>query len=794
MSTVVKQIIASAAGGSMQDQEKTAIGFWPTYLIVLIGLLAVAVVDGKAWGTMWNVKASGLILALLGGGAYFYWRGYRTRSRLLRTGLEWVYGLALLALFGSWILSPDPRQGLARIGWMLAYLILFYILVDALEAGADRRAALAALLTASGIFILMAALETAAVYSGWWAQTGSRQIMPPYPYRFVSVVGHSNALMGLANLCAPLALISFLRSNKRIERALLAFWLVVFLAVIPFSSSRGGWLGTATWMGGLFCYWLWMQKPLQRWKSMQKRARIITIVLGIVILVALAAGGYIGFTKFAQHPSHGSNMLGGRSEIWSNALNIWLSSLWFGAGPGRFGFGYLNAATSTPPGFWALHAHSLPIQVLAEFGLVGAVAMAALLVGSLRWFWRRFRELEENKRIWGIAILASCVAWAVQLLVDDQTGVAVVMVSLVFLLAWYVTLPETPLPRWQQVNLNFLILPALMIACGAGWGLRAYEPLSRGMLEMKQDDSQAAAPLFAASMQRDPNFSFYATQAGYAWASAAAASGTEEDWIESHSAFEKSLKIEPDVSLLWADMAVVDWQSRRFHDKAVSNMQHAIALSPNEASYYLNLGWFYEKQDFHDQAVAAYTRALEFKPGWANHPFWQVNVTRQAAAAGLLPDTVGEDLAWVQARTAIGSGDLRLASLLLAKAEWMGESPLAVQISRGLLAEAQGDRAAAVAAYEKVAGIVSAPVLHSPHQFMLTYTVWMNHRQGLTHDLVPGYLQLDSDVGQFTALERLYATYHEMGECENAGRIWHIWHQAVHGGALDVIPPAPACP
>lgn len=782
----------------MQEQEKSDIGFWTSFGMVLVGLLVAMVVGGTAWGTAWGVKVFGLAFALAMGAGYFVWRGHHARASLLRTGLEWVYGLALLALFGAWILSADPRQGLSRVGALLGYLLLFYIVTDALENGLCRRAVLAALLTASGAIIFVAVLETYAAYSQWWVQTGSRQVLPPYPYRFISLVGHSNALMGLANLFAPLALVMFLQTKKMSERILLGFWLVAFVFVIPFSSSRGGWLGSAAGMGLLLLYGIWKKGPRAGWCKLPWGGKVLAVLLGAGLLTAAGLAAGWGYAKFAAHPSHGTNLLGGRSEIWTNALQVWLANPFFGAGPGRFGFGYLQASSRTPPGFWALHAHSLPIQVLAEFGSIGGIAFLGLIVGSLRWFWTRWRQLAEAQRMGGFAILAGCAAWGVQMIVDEQTGVGVVITSLILLVACFVSMPEIPLGRWPQINFKILLLPCLMLAVGAGWGLWAYAPLSRGIQELRQGNVQRAAPSFSQSMARDPNYSFYATQAGFAWAEAAAVSKDERELITARRAFARSLAIEPDVSLLWANMAVVDDQTRRYAGKAIADLQQAITLSPQEASYYLNLGWMYEKRAMPEQAGAAYGKALEIKPAWAEHPFWQLTAIRRMAfanwQAGHVPGQAGRVETWAEAREAILDGELRTAELLLIRAGWMGESALAIKVSQGMLAEARGEQKQAMAAYEDVAEMVQQPVLHGPHQFMLTYTVWMNHRQGITQDVVPGYMQLEEDVGQFTALEWLYGTYREQRACEQAGRIWHIWQNTVHGGAVEVFAPEPACP
>lgn len=781
----------------MQDQENTAIGFWPTYAVVLIGLLVVMIVDGHAWGTLWAVKAAGLVLALIAGSAYFVWRGAMSKAKLVRTGLEWVYALMLLALFGSWILSPDPRQGLFRVGWLLGYLLLFYILADALEAGADRNAAIAALLTVSGGIILLAALETSMVYSQWWRMVGSRQILPPYPYRPVSLVGHSSAMMGLVNLCAPLALFAFLRTRNKTQRILLAFWLVAFLIVVPFCSSPGGMIGTAVWTGGFFIYLLWKKNPLEGWSSLRYRGKIIVILLGIGILAAVGIAAYLVSMKFLQHPAQEVNVFGSQSEIWANALQIWLANPWFGTGPDRFGFGYLQAVSGTPPGYWASHAHSLPVQILAEFGIVGEIALLALFVENLRWFWKRYRLIDDSKRELAVVVLAGCAAWTVQMLVDDLTGFSIVMVSLILLLAYLVSLPETPLERWPQVSNNLIILPGLMLAFGAGWALWAYAPMSRGVTALQLENCDSSAPFFAASKDRDPNFSFYATQAGYAWAGCGSPNDDETALVKAHQSFEKSLEIEPDVSLFWANQAVVDWQTTRYKDKAVPNLQHAVALSPNEPSYVLNLGWIYEEESLDKAAISAYTRTLDLQPLWVDHPFWQLTGLRQQVihewerANPSAKDAV--NTYWFEAREAIETGKYQQAELLLANAKWVGEPSLAVQVSQGLLAEAQGDYFAVIAAYSQVADTVQQRILHTPHRFMLYYTVWMNRRQGITNDFVPGYLQLDRDYGQFAALKTLYEMYHESGECKEAGEVWQVWQQTVHGGALEALSPEPDC-
>jgi len=76
--------------------------------------------------------------------------------------------------------------------------------------------------------------------------------------------------------------------------------------------------------------------------------------------------------------------VGGRVEIWIRFLDLWRENWLFGAG--RAGIGEVISSGSLPS--WADHGHSLPIDVLGRFGLLGIAALlvalvcASLLVGK----------------------------------------------------------------------------------------------------------------------------------------------------------------------------------------------------------------------------------------------------------------------------------------------------------------------------------------------------------------------------------------------------------------------------
>jgi hypothetical protein len=67
-----------------------------------------------------------------------------------------------------------------------------------------------------------------------------------------------------------------------------------------------------------------------------------------------------------------------------------------------------------------------------------------------------------------------------------------------------------------------------------------------------------------------------------------------------------------------------------------------------------------------------------------------------------------------------------------------------------------------------------------------------HRRAGFDLQVVPGYLALGNDVGQFAALEAYYALRVREEGCAEAYSTWVVWQRALRGGALDPLP-VPDC-
>ncbi len=293
-------------------------------------------------------------------------------------------------------------------------------MIDVLEGGLDRKGVIDGLLIVTGILLILSIMEIYLRYFNWWDEIGTKELFPPYPYRVISVLGHSNALMCVLNICMPLALLQVLNKTSLASRVGAAFWLVTYLIVVPFSSSRSGLIGL---MIGIVLMLVWLFIRLRIWTRLIQFGlahKWLFVLAGIGLVALVAFCGWLIF-NFSRHPSHGASFLGSRLIIWSGAFRVWRSSPWIGVGPGRFAYEYLQYGGSIPPDFWALSAHSLPIQILAEFGVIGEVVFLLLLGGAGVCLWTRCQKARQSEQTWCQAILIGVVVWFVQVLFDDFT-------------------------------------------------------------------------------------------------------------------------------------------------------------------------------------------------------------------------------------------------------------------------------------------------------------------------------------------------------------------------------------
>ena len=184
-----------------------------------------------------------------------------------------------------------------------------------------------------------------------------------------------NHLAGLLELALPLGLAHlFLGRVGHLSRIVIGYAVLVIVAGLAATQSRGGWVATALALLLFFAVLL-----------RQRGHRIPAM-----ILLVLLAGAAVWFVLEMRASSErirqalGDQKLNDiRLYIWPVATRIWQEHFWWGAGPGHFDplFRlFRNLHVQARPE----RAHNDYLNLLADFGLAGMI-LALVLLGLLAW-------------------------------------------------------------------------------------------------------------------------------------------------------------------------------------------------------------------------------------------------------------------------------------------------------------------------------------------------------------------------------------------------------------------------
>lgn len=600
-----------------------------TILIIFLGyfLLIGGTLNGLVQYQL-NVISVALIAIIIAA-----WLGYRLyrRDHLPHTGL----GLPLTAFLGAQLiataLSTDPRRSLGNT-WLIAfYALAFYLLVDLLRHGWPAELLVKSLLVVSSIVIALGLIEMGQWYADWFALGGWAHPFPPVTLRVRAFLGHGNFAAGFLNLLVPLALVRFIWTRDRIPRLLLILWLVAALVIVFFSSSRGGWLGTATTLVTTFSL-LTLFSPkaslnrLRRWIG-SRWWLVVPLGCGLVLMVAGMT--WLGFRQL-QHPTHGP-ILTARRDFWLTAWRAFQGSPLWGTGPFTYGTHYMKY-NSVPPGEPFAHAHNYLFNLAAETGLIGLASLGWLIIAALRALGQSWQRAGREHRLLMAGCAGSLAGCAVHNLADTILTMPTIVLTLVAVLA--VALVDQPSPSsgkpYLRLSMAWLLLPGLLLIGAVFRSNLAYQPFHQGVGAANTDDWASAAPLLDQAAQSDPRLAFYHLQSGYVHGMLAAELSGRVDLEQAIAQYEIGIALEPSYSLNHANLASLYWQAER-HTEAVQQMETAIALAPRVSLYHLNLGFYYEELGQGEQATAEYQRALTLQSNLAQASWWRQSPLREQA-------------------------------------------------------------------------------------------------------------------------------------------------------------------
>lgn len=643
------------------------------------------------------------------------WNWHRTPLDVVLVMWCVAFGLSLLFNLDS------SRRIMIGLWYMGLYIGLWYLLYELIANRALQRAALIDAFLFAGLVVVGFAF-----YEVRGIDFDPQQFELPRPG---SVIGNPNALGTFLIVLLSLAIGRLFSVRNRPGQVVLAGYVVLTGLLLIMTFSRGAWLGMAA---ALFTFGLLIYvrrseitgDGFGQWWSAGSSKTMFAISAAIMFGFVLTGFLLAFFLSSLEAPGRDPGL---RTEIYGNALSIIGGKPVVGHGPFTFGQ-QLARYQSQPPRQPHSHAHSAPLQVAAELGIVGLAALGASLLAVLRTSLIIWRIIPERERWLVGGGMAAAVGWGVHHLLDTPAMMPLLAITGIISLALICTPPE-PIPlvaRWRRIGhpIALTILWIGLLASGF-WSTSVYTTYNEALIDaINERDYRTGAERMQVAIDADPNMALYHNQQAYLYGIAAAL-GDDEARDEAIHAYERFLDLEPQHAASWANYAALLWSADRPGD-AIRAMARAAELAPAAWQFYFALGGYYEAEGDEISAQAAYRRALtndsRAYPGWDTTSLTRIvadghraegvtQVVLAASADGALD--LGEaqinilrmELCETQDRTRIVIAcllvnDLDDADAALRRAESLAltnEHLAWVHVGRGIIAAANEDAATAQA-------------------------------------------------------------------------------------------------
>jgi O-antigen ligase/cytochrome c-type biogenesis protein CcmH/NrfG len=597
-------------------------------------------------------------------------------------------------------------------------------------------------------------------------------------------LANANIFAGYLNLILPLGVVRSLQS-RRWTRAAWAVWSLVILGLEFFTSSRGGWLGTAAVLGILGLYLAWDRLRSFRtagrglkslWEQLRRRKGVLGgIGVGLVVVAAAGISLMAWELNNASHAGSGLNP-GSRTYIWVVAWKMFIAHPLTGNGPLTYATQFIQTY-SIPSDVLLPHAHNIVINVLGESGLLGLAALAFFAWALVGLIVRRWRGTRGSDRLVLVGLAASLGGLATHSLFDIPTylpAVAFLAVCVVAMLAAG-DLRESPRPLrifstgrwgWPLVSGAWLLVAGVL-----AWQAWAYPPFFEGVAAANAGDWKTGAVELDLAVARDPRLAFTWFQAGFAHGMLALdASGRVIDPGELEQArqdYQQGLAIEPTYSTNWADLGLLDWAAGD-QPGALAALQKAAEAAPEQAAFRLTWGGMLEAAGQVGAAQAAYNQVLQQQPGWVNTYFFRATPLRQQVVAAL------PAAALVAGPLALSQSPLSCRIPLARFIEIPTPDLIGNLFALASAASQQGKLQEAVQSYEQGLRILGATNSWGIGQDGYSnYPLSVYKYPGIGEDLLPGldYPIYTDDIVQ--SMLALAEDYQKTGDTESAIRIYN---------------------
>ncbi len=588
-------------------------------------LLAALVLGPLLTGSVRSQDFS-FIQFLIGGGVILWvariWmdRGHR----LLWVPMCWVVllfaGYAIYQLTGADV----PMLARRELGRVMAYGAVFFLVLNLVRTE-DRWRGM--IYTLSGLGVLLS------FYAIFQFATGHNQV-----WMFVRPEGYAgrgsgtyicpNHLAGFLAMVVPMTAALVLGGRTSIvTKVVLGYCVVMMLAGLGVSISRGGWIAAGA---GLFTLVL-----IHAWLGHRSWRAWLFLVAAVGLLVVLL-GQSMTIRKRAEKLTTGlvfGNSLEVRLGMWKAALEMWEDNVWLGVGPGHYDYRfpqYRPAIVQQRPGY----AHNDYLNTLADWGAVGGALVLAgvgLTLGGAALTMRRSvarRSGESLARSDRMALLGGAVAGLVAIgvhsLFDFNMQVPANAMLAVVLLALVNSHQRFSSGQvWVRPGVLGRLAVTVVSLGAVGWlvleaGVALRAGLYLGVAAGQKQQTPERIEALAKAAEADPANAETAYELGEAFRQLSFQGNDDYESLARQAIgwFERSREANPLDAYARVRIGMcLDWLGE--HDVALPHYEEALELDPLNHHLCILQGWHYFQEGNYLMASRWFRRSLQIRH-WPN--------------------------------------------------------------------------------------------------------------------------------------------------------------------------------
>jgi O-antigen ligase len=556
----------------------------PRYRFVTLGLIAVLVI-----GWLFSRRDR------LGLGAWY------------RTPLDGAILILFGAIAASTLANPDgSRRSMIGVWYALAYAGVWFGMHDLL---ANRRlridSTITTLLLTSIVPIGFGLIQLNALLQN--AAAGKITGLDNLP-RLWGSLDISTIFAAFLVMMLPLAASQW--ANVRRGRIVWLVYIGIAGVLLLLTLGRGAWIAAgvafAVWGVLMLAHFNMLSAKAIRawWAACSQSQRRIVIVVGIgAVVVALVAAGLA--IRLLSVQGRGAEF---RSYIYDGAIQSISSKPLLGSGLFTFGRELMYHA-SVPPWIPQSHAHNAILNIAAELGIIGLIAVAFTFALIVRAVWRNWRTSAGKHRVLLAGVIAALVGLGVQHLTDIPTTTATIALIAVILLC-LATAPNNPVPveSWRKRQ-GFALAGLWSALLISGFlSSTAYAAYTNAMeYAVATEDYRGAADRIRVVAEQDPSLAIYRfTQAHFL--SKLAAQGDLAAAQEAIEAYHEFVETEPHYAPAWVNLAMLESQVGNERE-ALHALRYAADLADLSGVVWVNLGLAEERAGNIAAGRFAYQRA-----------------------------------------------------------------------------------------------------------------------------------------------------------------------------------------